>query len=427
MTAVQTGWEGTGYDPLPSRFRPDAAVIVARALEAPEEMAPEERAQKELDDQYAAWAQAKKLSLEDIMSLDPPEPLIGDNLLYTGTTAWLVGASGTYKSFLALDWACCVATGTSWLGREVKKGRVLYLTLEGSTGFAKRLPAWMSARGADYGALMGSIQFIRDVKFMAQPDKAMIIEDAKRGQYALIVIDTQARATSGATENSKEELDPFVDMLTEISRDTGATILTVHHSTKAGGDALRGHSSIEGAADTVLWLRRPDQESKKAAKDIADPDANLRVDIYVYKQKDTESNYGIPMELYRHEDSLAFTNGLHIPGDPGIPEATGDSLTALQRAILECLDGTGVGDGMTKARIERELKPIAEELGTRTSHSSLMRVINGVVELGWAHMVGGRGEQKQGAEVVLAKGGREWLARLRLGPGGSKRPDYGES
>jgi len=38
------------------------------------------------------------------------------------TLAGLIGAPGSYKSFLADDWAACTATGTPWCGREVAKG-----------------------------------------------------------------------------------------------------------------------------------------------------------------------------------------------------------------------------------------------------------------------------------------------------------------
>ena len=51
----------------------------------------------------------------------------------------------TFKSFVALDMACCVAIGRPWHGRAVKQGRVLYCVGEGAAGFPKRLRAWIKA------------------------------------------------------------------------------------------------------------------------------------------------------------------------------------------------------------------------------------------------------------------------------------------
>src|SRR3954454_6685899 len=59
----------------------------------------------------------------------------------------LCGPPGTYKSFLALDLALSVATGTDWTGREVKQGSVVYIAGEGASGYKSRVPSWKRAKG----------------------------------------------------------------------------------------------------------------------------------------------------------------------------------------------------------------------------------------------------------------------------------------
>jgi len=54
----------------------------------------------------------------------------------------LYGPSGSYKSFLALDWACHVATGKDWDGHKVKQGAVLYVAGEGGFGVTQRVRTW---------------------------------------------------------------------------------------------------------------------------------------------------------------------------------------------------------------------------------------------------------------------------------------------
>lgn len=62
----------------------------------------------------------------------PPQPtqwLIQD-ILPAGTIVLFSGRPGTYKTWIALDWARSVAEGSPWLARPCQKGQVLYLDAE---------------------------------------------------------------------------------------------------------------------------------------------------------------------------------------------------------------------------------------------------------------------------------------------------------
>lgn len=56
------------------------------------------------------------LTRAQLADLPQPEPLIADTL-DRRTVALLAGHYGTAKSFLALDWSGCVATGRMWQRR----------------------------------------------------------------------------------------------------------------------------------------------------------------------------------------------------------------------------------------------------------------------------------------------------------------------
>jgi hypothetical protein len=74
----------------------------------------------------------------------PKEWLIED-VVPTGLSV-LYGARSSGKSFVALDWAFCVGTGTSWLGtHEVTRGSVAYIMAEGSPAY--RTQAWKKEHG----------------------------------------------------------------------------------------------------------------------------------------------------------------------------------------------------------------------------------------------------------------------------------------
>src|SRR6516165_3433585 len=76
-----------------------------------------------------------------LLNLPDPEPLIC-NVLDQGTVALLYGRWGTGKSFIALDWACSVATKRPWQARPTERRHVLYVAAEGAFGLKGRVHAW---------------------------------------------------------------------------------------------------------------------------------------------------------------------------------------------------------------------------------------------------------------------------------------------
>jgi len=67
----------------------------------------------------------------------------------------------------------------------------------------------------------------------------------------LIVVDTLARVALGADENSASDMGRVVAGFDMLKRETGATVLALHHSRKDGG-AERGSSALRGAADVMI-------------------------------------------------------------------------------------------------------------------------------------------------------------------------------
>jgi putative DNA primase/helicase len=75
-----------------------------------------------------------------------PEWLI-DGILPANKLSVVYGASGTGKSFLALDWGLSIATGTGWQGNRVKQGGVAYIAAEKGPGYKHRIQAWFQHTG----------------------------------------------------------------------------------------------------------------------------------------------------------------------------------------------------------------------------------------------------------------------------------------
>jgi hypothetical protein len=141
------------------------------------------------------------------------------------------------------------------LGRPVKTGSVVYVVGESARGFKQRLRAWTHERGLSAG---DNFYFLREPVQVLEPSHVLGLTDLlnqRKIRPTLVVLDTLARCFNGGDENSSADMSKLVAAADEIRRATGATILFVHHPTKAGKQE-RGHSALRGAADTILWLEK---------------------------------------------------------------------------------------------------------------------------------------------------------------------------
>jgi AAA domain len=207
------------------------------------------------DDGRPAMA-AHLLNATALQALPDPEPLIADTL-DQGTVALLYGKWGTYKSFLALDWAASVATAHAWQGRATERRRVLYVAAEGAFGFKSRVAAWQTGWhtriGDDDLAILPA-----PVNLTNNADVAALLELIRWGGYGFVILDTLARCMVGADENSAKDCGVVVDSMVRLRRATPGgrgVVLGVHHTGK-DGKTFRGSSAFEAGADTVYSMTR---------------------------------------------------------------------------------------------------------------------------------------------------------------------------
>ena len=262
------------------------------------------------------------MSTADVDGLEPPEWLLDDCLPQASLVA-LYGPPGSYKSFLALDWAYHIAHGRPWAGHECDApGRVLYVAGEGTSGIQKRLRAWREHHGEVIGSELGELTVTDTMPQIGDTDAwsewRADIEAA--GPWDLIIFDTLAYLTFGLEENSNSDMMLALKRLSDFREATGATMMVVHHSGKAG-DTMRGATSILGACDTVFRMDKDTQVQGQGR-------------LYMTKQKDAEAwqgHLGIQAAEYtvahdrkgRPKSSLALTKGRHneLPSDGELDQA----------------------------------------------------------------------------------------------------------
>ena len=199
----------------------------------------------------------------DTIQDEPVEWLIQDVLPRRGFSA-LFGPPGSFKSFVALDIAHSIATGTAWMGKEVTSpGAVLYICGEGHGGIGARIRALRLHHKTEPGAKVYVIRHqlnLRSSKEDIQQLQLAISNLVQREQvrFELVQVDTLARAFGGGNENDSSDMGAFIASLSKIQRLLDCALQIVHHVGKDITKGLRGHSSLLGALDTELELQRLD-------------------------------------------------------------------------------------------------------------------------------------------------------------------------
>ncbi len=188
--------------------------------------------------------------------LPTPDPLI-DGVLNRHSYAILRGRDGTYKTFTALDWSLCLATGKPWQGRTVERVKVLYVAGEGAYGMASRRRAWRQAWRTEDEPGWFTVRRSAVNLFTGGPALDHLVEYIRAGGYSLVVIDTLRRASGGADGNGTD-MGVVVDNLERIKRATlDGSVLALTHTDKGDNDS-RGFSGIEDDADIVWHAKRDD-------------------------------------------------------------------------------------------------------------------------------------------------------------------------
>lgn len=235
---------------------------------------------------------AEMLTPEQIKNRPGKQYLI-KGLLNLDSESWIIGAPGSRKSFVALDMAAHVALGQPWQGRPVSGGTVVIIAAEGSGGMGARMKAWEKQNGRELPANVRTLP--RPVHVRDAAGWATLVKACAKLGAVFVVVDTQARTMSGMNENASEDMSVFVSAVTAIRTATGACVLAIHHTGRAGGDG-RGHSSMDGAQDTEL---------KVVA--LAEP---LRGELRTEKQKDLPEIEPVALAFGVHQV------GVDDDGDP---------------------------------------------------------------------------------------------------------------
>jgi hypothetical protein len=202
-------------------------------------------------------------SARDIQSNPLVEGLIGQ-----GELCAIYGPPGSGKTFVALDLAHAIATGTPFDGRKTAQGAVLYVAAEGGPGIKARILALQTKFGSNNPPIRllrypvdfrtGNYDAVRLCKLIEQRSVELGVK------FLAVFIDTLPEALAGG--NDTEHMQAFVYNAKLVQQRTGATVVPVHHPGKDAAKGMRGHSSLIGAVDTAIEINAPQGGARGAQR-----------------------------------------------------------------------------------------------------------------------------------------------------------------
>lgn len=185
------------------------------------------------------------------------EWLVPDVLL-AGGLAFISAPAGGGKSWVAADLVRCLSSGGYWLGQlEVTVCNVLYIDEEmGVTGMYHRLSGLSAAPDTLFYMDQQGVR----VDNPAHMDQ--ILKVIKEHDIRIVIIDTFVRV-HGQDENDNSRMSSLYRSFKQIKQ-TGCSILALHHNRKMGTESgvaheqMRGAGDIAAQADTVFNISKKD-------------------------------------------------------------------------------------------------------------------------------------------------------------------------
>jgi hypothetical protein len=174
------------------------------------------------------------------------------------------GAPKSSKTWLGLDLALSVASGTPCLGRYAvpQPGPVLvYLAEDALAVVRERVEGIARHRGLELACVDIHVITAPSLRLDRQPHQNRLLETARRLRPRLLLLDPLVRL-HGVDENDAQEVAELLAYFRLLQRRLDLSVILVHHTRKnaaggvAAGQGLRGSSDLHAFGDSNLYLRR---------------------------------------------------------------------------------------------------------------------------------------------------------------------------
>jgi hypothetical protein len=204
------------------------------------------------------------IRVAEIPSQDTPHRWLVEQLWGASSVGLIGGAPKCSKTWLGLDLALSVATGTACLGRYAvpEPGPVLvYLAEDALPIVRQRVEGMARHRGLDLPQVEIHVITSPTLRLDRAQHRGQLLQTAQRLRPRLLLLDPLVRL-HGIDENNAGEVAGLLAYIRTLQRQLDLSVILVHHTRKnaaggiAAGQALRGSSDLHAFGDSNLYLRR---------------------------------------------------------------------------------------------------------------------------------------------------------------------------
>jgi AAA domain-containing protein len=237
----------------------------------------------------------------------PPITYLVEPVLPQSALVCISAPTGSAKTFYAIDLGFSVGLAGK---------RVLFVVLEGYPTHASRIVAWKAHRGIASSTSIDTVSYCPPQMALNLLDEVSVARLCRHidqtGPYDFVVIDNLNECMPG-DENDAGVVGQAMVALRKVQRclDTSATVLVLDnfgHSAKR----LRGHSKKGDSFDTVVYMRRVnDDGSETGTDDDEEPLERVRVTCGKERNGAKFKRFHLRFELVTGTDA-----GVLVPARP---------------------------------------------------------------------------------------------------------------
>lgn len=214
-------------------------------------------------DEWREWIESVNDDLPEPEPLDEvwnniPElsPALIDGVLRQGHKMLVAGPSKAGKSYALIELCIAIAEGTSWLGFNCAKGKIMYVNLELDRASClhrfKDVYNALNLRPDNLSNL--DIWNLRGKSIPMDKLAPKLIRRALKKNYIAVVIDPIYKVITG-DENSADQMAKFCNQFDKVCTELGCAVIYCHHHSKG---AQGGKRSMDRASGSGVFARDPD-------------------------------------------------------------------------------------------------------------------------------------------------------------------------
>ena len=200
--------------------------------------------------------------IADVAIEDVTQKWLIENLWGLEAVGIIGGAPKCCKSWLGLDIALSVASGTPCLGHfeVLRKGSALvYLAEDAAPMVRERIQGICDSRYLDIGSLDLHLIDPPSLRLDLESDRNRLVHSIDLLRPRLLLLDPLVRLHR-ADENSSSDISALLGFLRELQRRFKMSVILVHHMSKKHraqlGQALRGSGDLHAFGDCNAYLVR---------------------------------------------------------------------------------------------------------------------------------------------------------------------------